>query len=88
VVFSLARAEQCLSNIETGSRRGFENEAQRLLGRMRSELEYSSIADVAADLPEAMERLQRTCAQATEAVTRRYFAGAETLYWHGLQAQV
>ncbi len=85
VVFSLARAEQCLANIETGGRRGFENEAQRLLGRMRSELEYQTTADVARDLPASMERLQRTCAQATEVVTRRYFAGAEALYWHGLQ---
>lgn len=85
VVFALRRAEQCLENIETGGRRGFENEGQRLLGRIRSELEYRSIADVAEDLPHAMERLQRTCAQATEVVTRRYFAGAEALYWHGLQ---
>ncbi len=84
VVFSLNRAEQCLENIETGGRRGFENEAQRLLGRMRTELEYSSFGDIAEDLPASMERLQRTCARATEVVTRRYFAGAESLYWHGL----
>ena len=30
-----------------------------------------------ADLPVEMERLQRTCAAATEAVSRRYFAGSE-----------
>jgi hypothetical protein len=30
-----------------------------------------------------MERLQRTCAQATEAVTRRYFAGAVATTWRG-----
>ena len=32
-----------------------------------------------------MERLQRTCAPATEAVTRRYFAGAEALAWQGVR---
>lgn len=36
------------------------------------------------DLPNEMERLQRTCAQATEEVTRRYFAGSEALTWQGV----
>ncbi|QCW51151.1 alpha-E domain-containing protein [Nocardioides dongxiaopingii] len=88
VVFSLNRAEQCLDNLEasgsSGQRAGFQNEAQRLLGRTRAELEYRSLSDVVADLPTEMERLQRTCALATEAVTRRFFAGAEALAWHGM----
>jgi uncharacterized alpha-E superfamily protein len=84
VVFALSRAEQCLENVESsGPRAGFQNEAQRLLGRMRAELEYRSLADLVADLPEQMERVQRTCAVATEAVTRRYFAGSEALAWQG-----
>ncbi|MGB0099319.1 MAG: alpha-E domain-containing protein [Nocardioides sp.] len=84
VVFSLNRAEQCVDNLESGQRAGFQNEAQRLLGRMRAELEYRSLSDVLADLPAEMERLQRTCALATEAVGRRYFAGAEALTWQGV----
>jgi uncharacterized alpha-E superfamily protein len=85
VVFSLNRAEQCIENLESaGQRAGFQNEAQRLLGRMRAELEYRSLSDVMADLPHEMERLQRACAQATEAVTRRYFAGSEALTWQGV----
>jgi uncharacterized alpha-E superfamily protein len=84
VVFSLNRAEQCIENLESGGQRaGFQNEAQRLLGRMRAELEYRSLSDVMADLPHEMERLQHACAQATEAVTRRYFAGSEALTWQG-----
>ncbi len=87
VVFSLNRAEQCLDNLESsGQRAGFQNEAQRLLGRTRAELEYRSLADVVADLPNEMERLQRTCALATEAVTRRFFAGSEAMAWHGTGA--
>jgi hypothetical protein len=31
-----------------------------------------------------MERLQRTCALATDAITRRYFARAESLTWQGV----
>lgn len=84
VVFSLNRAELCLDNLESsGARAGFQNDAQRLLGRTRAELEYRSLSDVVADLPSEMERLQRTCALATEAVTRRFFAGSEALAWHG-----
>jgi uncharacterized alpha-E superfamily protein len=85
VVFALSRAEQCLDNLEaTGQRAGFQNEAQRLLGRTRAELEYRSLNDVVADLPTEMERLQRTCALATEAVTRRFFAASEATNWHGV----
>ena len=84
VVFSLNRAEHCLENLETtGSRSGFQNEALRLIGRTRAELEYRSLADVVADLPVEMERLQRTCALATDAVTKRYFAGSEAVTWIG-----
>jgi uncharacterized alpha-E superfamily protein len=86
VVFALSRAEQCLDNLESGGQRaGFQNEAQRLLGRTRAELEYRSLSDVVADLPHEMERLQRTCALATDAVTRRYFAGAEATTWQGIR---
>ena len=85
MVFSLNRAEQCLVNLESSDpRAGFQNEAQRLLGRMRAELEYRSLSELMTDLPTEMERLQRTCALATEAVTRRYFAGAEAMSWTGV----
>lgn len=84
IVYSVTRAEQCLATLESaGQRAGFENDAQRLLGRIRAELEYRALSDVLADLPSAMERLQRACAAATEAVTLRYFAGSEALAWHG-----
>ena len=94
VVYALSRAELAVENLESAgspggqgtARSGFQNEAQRLLGRTRAELEYRSLADVVADLPAEMERLQRTCAAATEAVTRRFFAGAEALEWHGVRA--
>ena len=86
VVYALNRAEQCLANLDPeGQRAGFQNEAQRLLGRTRAELEYRNLSDVLADLPAEMERLQRTCAAATQAITRRYFAGPEATEWHGVR---
>jgi predicted metal-dependent enzyme (double-stranded beta helix superfamily) len=50
--------------------------------RRRAELEYRALADVLNDLPHEMERLQRTCALATDAVTRRYFAGSVATSWN------
>ncbi|MEQ6901765.1 alpha-E domain-containing protein [Nocardioides sp. YIM 152588] len=86
VAFSLARAEQCLENLGDEPRRaGFEDEAHRLIGRTRAELEYRSLADLITGLPEEMERLQQTCAAATDAITRRYFAGAEAVSWKGVR---
>ncbi len=86
VVHSLTRADACLEALESGQRAGFQNEAQRLLGRTRAELEYRSLSDVVADLPTEMERLQRTCAQATDAISRRFFAGSEATTWHGVRS--
>jgi uncharacterized alpha-E superfamily protein len=84
VVYSLSRAELCLDNLESaGPRAGFQDDAQRLLGRTRADLEYRALGDIVANLPAEMERLQRTCADATEAVTRRYFAGSEATEWQG-----
>ncbi|SEC88356.1 Uncharacterized conserved protein, Alpha-E superfamily [Nocardioides exalbidus] len=83
VVFALSRAEQCLDNLESGQRVGFQNDAHRLIGRTRAELEYRPLADVIADLPAEMERLQVTCARATEAIAHRYFAGSEGTHWMG-----
>jgi len=82
VVHALQRAEGALDTLEGTTRRaGFTDEAHRLIGRMRASLEYRSLHDLLADLPAEMERLQATCADATEAVTKRYFAGAEALAW-------
>jgi uncharacterized alpha-E superfamily protein len=85
VVFALNRAEQCLDNLESSQRAGFQNEAQRLLGRMRAELEYRSLSDLMVDLPQAMERLQLASQLATEAVTRRYFVGSVAMAWQGIE---
>ena len=84
---SPSEAERCLERLQSsGTRAGFQNEAQRLLGRTRAELEYRSLSDFVAELPNEMERLQRTCALATDAISRRYFAGAEATEWHGVRA--
>lgn len=84
VSYAVGGAELCLSNLESASHRvGVESDARRVLGRARSELEYRPISDLLADLPTAMDRFQRACAEATDAITHHFFAGSEALAWHG-----
>ncbi|MGN6721402.1 MAG: alpha-E domain-containing protein [Marmoricola sp.] len=82
VLASLNRAEQCIANLENAGHLGVQSEAQRVLGRVRTELEYRAFTDVLIDLPLEMERLQRSCAEATVAITSKYFAGSEARLWH------
>ena len=84
IVSSLNQAEKALIRLERGGRRaGFGDEAQRLLGRARTELEYRPLSDIVFDLPFEMERLQRSAGAASEAVSSRYFAGSEDYAWTG-----
>jgi uncharacterized alpha-E superfamily protein len=84
IVSSLAEAERALGKLaSSGQRSGFSDEAQRLLGRARTELEYRPLADIVFDLPVEMERLQRSCAAASDAVSARYFAESEIHTWRG-----
>ncbi len=83
VVSALGEAEKALSRLEnTGSRSGFSHEATRLLGRARTELEYRPLAEIVFDLPTEMERLQRSCAAASDSISARYFSGAESYVWN------
>ncbi|MRK00027.1 alpha-E domain-containing protein [Aeromicrobium sp. S22] len=84
IVSSLAEAERALGKLgSSGQRSGFSDEAQRLLGRARTELEYRPLNDIVFDLPVEMERLQRSCAAASDAVSARYFAESEMHTWRG-----
>lgn len=81
-VFAIGSAERCLLEMETVSQRGaLENDAQRMLGRIRAELQYRPVEELFADLPAAMEEFQVACAQATDAITDRFFSGSEAPAW-------
>ncbi len=87
VVHALAQAERCLGDLvpsepgSSGQRPGVGDDAQRLLGRARAELEYRPLAEVVADLPAHTGRVRRATAAASEALARRCFAGAPALAW-------
>ena len=84
IMSALRTAERCLEDLAAaGPRVGFGDEAQRLLGRARAELEYQPLAAILADLPDEMERLQVTCSAAAEAIGSKYFDTSETIHWAG-----
>lgn len=84
VVFNLTQAANCLEWLDPRQPRlGFGGDAARVIGQARAGLEIRTLTDLLADLPAEMAALQLVCAEATEAVTRRYFEGAVAPEWLG-----
>lgn len=87
VFHSVRVAEACLAELDQrpSSRVGARHEAQRLLGRARSELEFLPPGVLLEDLQTRLLSLQRTCREVSEAVALQYFHAAPWVAWTDLQ---
>jgi len=84
IIFSVSRAEACMREIEPRSDRvGTSDQAQRLLGQIRSELEYRPIVEILEDLPRHMDNVQLATSAASEAIRQRYFPTNAAPSWVG-----
>jgi len=84
ILFSVSRAEACMREIEPSTNRvGISDSAQRLLGQIRSELEYRPIAEILDDLPLHMDNVQLATSAASEAIRQRYFPTNAAPSWVG-----
>ncbi|TQO19715.1 putative alpha-E superfamily protein [Rhodoglobus vestalii] len=85
ILFSVSRAEDCMRELEPRrmNRVGVADHSQRLLGKIRSELEYRPIAEILDDLPLHMDRVQAATSAASEAVRQRYFPTNAAPEWVG-----
>ncbi|TFD29674.1 alpha-E domain-containing protein [Cryobacterium cryoconiti] len=84
VVFSISRAEQCLREMEPRTDRvGVTDQAQRVLGQIRSQLEYRPIMDILNDLSTQMDIVQEAVSTASEAIGDRYFPTSAVPTWTG-----
>ncbi|CAN5163187.1 alpha-E domain-containing protein [soil metagenome] len=84
ILFSVTRAENCMREIEPRSDRvGVSDHAKRLLGQIRSELEYRPIAEILEDLPFHMDNVQLATSAASEAIRQRYFPTNAAPSWVG-----
>jgi len=87
VFAALSRAERCLERLEpVPGRVGVQDEARRVLGRVRTGLEYRGAAELLDDLPAEMERIQKACSDASNALSRRYFPRGAAMSWVSEQA--
>ncbi|WP_426519188.1 alpha-E domain-containing protein [Diaminobutyricibacter sp. McL0618] len=84
ILYSVVRAEQCLRDIEPRTERvGVSDRAQRLLGQIRSDLEFRPIAEILDDLPTHMSAVQDATSAASEAIRQRYFPENVAPNWIG-----
>lgn len=83
VFHALRQAETCLQELDNRptSRVGSRAEAQRLLGRARSELEFLRPGDVLDDLQDRLLSLQEICRELGEAVSQQFFHAAPWVAW-------
>src|SRR5690606_35352680 len=83
VFHTLRVAEDCLTELDQrpGSRVGARHEAQRVLGRARSELEFLPPGVLLEDLQSRLLALQKCCREVSEAVSRQYFHAAPWVAW-------
>lgn len=82
VFAALSTAEACLTDLEPDpGRAGVSTEAQRIVGRSRTNLEFRGADELIADLAGVLDGLERTCSQVNEAVSRRYFRQTSAVTW-------
>ncbi|SIS07915.1 alpha-E domain-containing protein [Williamsia sterculiae] len=88
VFHAITLAEECLMELDNrpNSRIGARAEAQRLLGRARSALEFMRPGMLLDDLQERLLDLQDTCRDVNEAVTAQYFHVAPYVAWTDARA--
>ena len=79
---ALGVAERCLAELgPSAGRAGQEDEARRILGRARNELEFAGVRELLADVPSHLRTLQAACAEAGAAVARRFFRHSAPVEW-------
>jgi uncharacterized alpha-E superfamily protein len=65
----------------SASRSRVDDDARRLLGRLRSQLEFLRVDEVLDDLPQLLRRLQGDCTAVHGAIARRYFQETRAIEW-------
>jgi len=84
VAYSLGEAARCLEELDPRQRRiGFGGDAARIIGQARARMDYLSLTELLTDLPGEMGVLQQVCADASDAIAKRYFEGAVVPEWLG-----
>ena len=82
VLCSLIIAEDCLTALNPGLvRMGMDDSARRVIGRLRTTLEYTDPGQLPVQLPGLLSALQLACVDACEAITTQYFQYEAQVAW-------
>ena len=82
VFHALVIGEQALTRLDPdGGRVGAGNDARRAIGRTRTDLEFLPAELVLDDLPKRLHDLQTVMSEVSDAVSRRFFDGSDTIGW-------
>jgi len=83
VFAAVATAERLLGEMETAAptRIGVDDPALRLLGRLRTALEFARPGEVARTLGDWLADVQRTCSTVSDLIAERYFRMAASNEW-------
>jgi uncharacterized alpha-E superfamily protein len=91
VLAALLTAEECVGELEStlgmsrSTRVGMGTDAQRILGRARTDMAYRSPDELIGDLGGVLEHLERTCTRVNDAVSIRYFRATAAVAWQAGQ---
>ena len=81
-MFALNQAEECLADARAGDATGpAVDDARRPIGQVRTSLEYRPPIELLDELPKEMERVQRACSAASDAIRGRYFPQRIRVAW-------
>jgi uncharacterized alpha-E superfamily protein len=82
VFCALHTAESCLAELDPrAGRAGMADESRRVLGHLRTGLEFRRIEELLDDLPGLLMGLQKGCSTASAAVAARYFRQTNPIEW-------
>jgi uncharacterized alpha-E superfamily protein len=86
IVHALGQAEACLEGLDPMRDHAGVDDARMRIGEARAGLEYRRLSELLDELPAQMERVQRSCSAASDAIRARYFpAGAVTTWMGGVR---
>jgi uncharacterized alpha-E superfamily protein len=82
VFCALSTAEECLAELDPRSNRaGMADESRRILGHLRTNLEFRRIDDLVQDLPGLLDAVQKGCSSASASLAERYFRQTSPIEW-------
>jgi uncharacterized alpha-E superfamily protein len=82
VFCALWTAEERLAELDPrAGRAGMPDEARRILGHIRTNLEFRRVDDLLQDLPGLLNSVQLGCSSASAALAKRYFRQTDPIEW-------